>query len=38
MLIIGGRYLRDITLSNVKKVEVDCLSCAITSGLIAPDG
>ncbi|OAS87964.1 HIT family protein [Metabacillus litoralis] len=30
--------MRQITLSNGKTVEVKCLSCAITSGLIEPDG
>jgi diadenosine tetraphosphate (Ap4A) HIT family hydrolase len=30
--------VRQITLSNGKKVEVECLSCALTSGLIEPDG
>lgn len=30
--------MRQITLSNGKTVEVDCLSCALTSGLIEPDG
>jgi diadenosine tetraphosphate (Ap4A) HIT family hydrolase len=30
--------LRKITLSNGKTVEVECLSCALTSGLIEPDG
>ncbi|MCG1023555.1 HIT family protein [Sutcliffiella horikoshii] len=30
--------MRQITLSNGKKVEVECLSCALTSGLIEPDG
>jgi diadenosine tetraphosphate (Ap4A) HIT family hydrolase len=30
--------MRTITLSNGKKVEVECLSCALTSGLIEPDG
>jgi diadenosine tetraphosphate (Ap4A) HIT family hydrolase len=30
--------MRTITLSNGKTVEVECLSCAITSGLIEPDG
>lgn len=34
----GGRTLRKITLSNGKTVEVECLSCALTSGLIEPDG
>jgi len=27
-----------VTLSNGKTVEVECLSCALTSGLIEPDG
>ncbi|MRH43883.1 diadenosine tetraphosphate hydrolase [Aquibacillus halophilus] len=30
--------MRKITLSNGKIVEVECLSCAITSGLVKPDG
>ncbi|MBD8070027.1 HIT family protein [Bacillus sp. PS06] len=30
--------MRKITLSNGKVVEVECLSCALTSGLIEPDG
>ncbi|WP_117149167.1 MULTISPECIES: HIT family protein [Paraliobacillus] len=30
--------MREITLSNGKTVEVRCLSCALTSGLIEPDG
>ncbi len=30
--------MRQITLSNGKTVEVECLSCAITSGVIEPDG
>jgi diadenosine tetraphosphate (Ap4A) HIT family hydrolase len=30
--------MRSITLSNGKTVEVECLSCALTSGLIEPDG
>ncbi|MBS4172889.1 diadenosine tetraphosphate hydrolase [Bacillus sp. FJAT-49736] len=30
--------MRKITLSNGKTVEVECLSCALTSGLIVPDG
>jgi diadenosine tetraphosphate (Ap4A) HIT family hydrolase len=30
--------VRKITLSNENTVEVECLSCALTSGLIAPDG
>ncbi|WP_453996116.1 hypothetical protein [Bacillus nitroreducens] len=29
---------RKIILSNGKTVEVNCLSCAITSGLVQPDG
>lgn len=28
----------EITLSNGKTVEFDCLSCALTSGLVEPDG
>lgn len=30
--------MRKITLSNGQLVEVECLSCALTSGLIEPDG
>lgn len=30
--------MRNITLSNGKTVEVECLSCALTSGLVEPDG
>ena len=30
--------MKQITLSNGKRVEVDCLSCALTSGMIEPDG
>ncbi|WP_096273767.1 HIT family protein [Paucisalibacillus globulus] len=30
--------MRKITLSNGKKIEVECLSCAIVDGLIEPDG
>lgn len=30
--------MRKISLSNGKTVEVECLSCALTSGLIEPDG
>jgi ribosomal protein S27E len=30
--------VRKITLSNGKTVEVECLSCALTSGLIEPEG
>lgn len=30
--------MRKITLSNGQTVEVECLSCAVTSGLIEPDG
>lgn len=30
--------MRTTTLSNGIKVEVECLSCALTSGLIEPDG
>ena len=30
--------MRTITLSNGKTVEVECLSCALTSGMIEPDG
>ncbi len=30
--------MRTITLSNGTTVEVECLSCALTSGMIEPDG
>lgn len=30
--------MREITLSNGTTVEVECLSCALTTGLIEPDG
>lgn len=30
--------MRKITLSNGNTVEVECLSCALTSGLVEPDG
>ncbi|MCM3618310.1 diadenosine tetraphosphate hydrolase [Sutcliffiella horikoshii] len=30
--------MRQITLANGTTVEVECLSCALTSGLIEPDG
>ncbi|SEM11496.1 Diadenosine tetraphosphate (Ap4A) hydrolase [Mesobacillus persicus] len=30
--------MRSITLSTGKTVEVECLSCALTSGLVKPDG
>lgn len=30
--------MRKMTLSNGKTVEVECLSCALTSGMIEPDG
>lgn len=30
--------MRKITLSNGKEVEGECLSCALTNGLIEPDG
>ncbi|MGM0840359.1 MAG: HIT family protein [Bacillota bacterium] len=30
--------MREITLSNGKIVNVECLSCALTSGLVVPDG
>lgn len=30
--------MRKITLSNGNTVEVECLSCALTNGLIEPDG
>jgi diadenosine tetraphosphate (Ap4A) HIT family hydrolase len=35
---VGGNKMRTITLSNGKTVEVECLSCALTSGMIEPDG
>lgn len=34
----GGKRVRKITLSNGNKLEVECLSCALTSGMIVPDG
>ncbi|MFE8702432.1 HIT family protein [Cytobacillus sp. FJAT-54145] len=30
--------MRKITLANGRNIEVDCLSCALTSGAIEPDG
>ena len=30
--------MRELTLANGSVVEVECLSCALTSGLIEPDG
>jgi diadenosine tetraphosphate (Ap4A) HIT family hydrolase len=33
-----GIVVRKITLSNGNTVEVECLSCALTSGMIEPDG
>ncbi|WP_407406902.1 HIT family protein [Peribacillus sp.] len=30
--------MRKITLSNGETVEVECLSCALTSGVVEPDG
>lgn len=30
--------MRRITLANGKTVEVECLSCALTSGIVEPDG
>lgn len=33
----GGIIVRKITLPNGQIVEVECLSCALTSGLIEPD-
>ena len=30
--------MRKLTLANKRVVEVECLSCALTSGLIEPDG
>ena len=30
--------MRTLTLSNGKTIEVECLSCALTSGVIEPDG
>jgi diadenosine tetraphosphate (Ap4A) HIT family hydrolase len=35
---LGEHPVRKITLSNGKAVEVECLSCALTSGVIEPDG
>ena len=35
---LGDNHLRKIILSNGETVEVECLSCAITSGLIEPEG
>lgn len=35
---MGGLSMRKITLSNGKTVEVECLSCALTSGIVEPDG
>ena len=37
-VVIGAIMMRKMTLSNGKNVEVKCLSCALTSGLIEPDG
>lgn len=34
----GGYCIKKITLSNGKIFEVECLSCALSSGLIEPDG
>jgi diadenosine tetraphosphate (Ap4A) HIT family hydrolase len=34
----GGTKVRKITLANGNTVEVECLSCALTSGLVEPDG
>ncbi len=31
-------HVRNLTLANGNEVEVECLSCALTSGLIEPDG
>ncbi len=33
-----GILMKNITLSNGTTVEVECLSCALTSGIIEPDG
>lgn len=33
-----GKFMREIMLSNGKTVEVECLSCALTSGQVEPDG
>jgi hypothetical protein len=30
--------MRKITLSNGNTVEVECLSCSLTSGMIEPEG
>ena len=37
-IFLEGNHLRKITLSNGETVEVECLSCAITSGLVEPEG
>ncbi|WP_336046241.1 HIT family protein [Solibacillus ferritrahens] len=37
-ILSGEKYLRKINLSNGETVEVECLSCAITSGLVEPEG
>lgn len=38
-LKIGGEYyMGKVTLSSGKIIEVECLSCAITSGLVDPEG
>lgn len=30
--------MKEITLSNEVKLEIECLSCALTSGLVEPEG
>jgi diadenosine tetraphosphate (Ap4A) HIT family hydrolase len=35
---VRGNRMRKLTLSNGKTIEVECLSCALTGGLIEPDG
>ena len=37
-IFLEGNHLRKITLSNGETVRVECLSCAITSGLVEPEG
>ena len=36
--LLGGNHMRTTTLFNGDTIEVDCLSCAITSGIVLPDG
>jgi diadenosine tetraphosphate (Ap4A) HIT family hydrolase len=38
VLLEGDNQLRKITLSNGESIEVECLSCALTSGLLEPEG